>query len=237
MKRYIITVFVCLGILVTFVSCKDTVPRLEMAVCGSYGVPGMICYDLKGGKFDCEILEEDSHGRILYEYTTKNVITDKEETTLVICQMFDSEYVYFYEDKCYLLPGYENSEIDTLKEQNDWNEALDQSKMSRREINISFDLVLITDSEIETNSVRSVCRKKLGINDKQLEELCVLDTDHNGHELYWLCVLSNESEAHYLVVASTGYAVSIFPLEDGVMDSAAIAEFKRESGWIYGFTE
>ena len=169
MKRLSIF-FLYLFTLTVLISCKDISPRHEMLVCGSYSVPGMICYDLKGGKFDCEILEEDSHGRILYEYTTKNVITDKEETALVICQMFDSEYVYFYEDKCYLLSGYENSEIDKLKEQNDWNEALDQSKMSRREINISFDLVLMTDSKIEANSVRSACRKELGINDKQLQE-------------------------------------------------------------------
>lgn len=206
-----------------------------MLVCGSYSVPGMICYDLKGGKFDCEIMEEDSHGRILYEYTTKNVITDKEETALVICQMFDSEYVYFYEDKCYLLSGYENSEIDKLKEQNDWNEALDQSKMSRREINISFDLVLMTDSKIEANSVRSACRKELGINDKQLQELCILDTDHNGHELYSICVKNSEKEGRYLAIASSEYAVSVLLLEGDTIDPTAIGDFKRENGWIFGY--
>ena len=89
---------------------------------GSSAVPGLYCSDLKSGTYTVNILERDGQGRILYEYTTKSLITGEQETAVVICQKCDNDFVYFYEDKCYLTGEPSEEEIRQLKVQNRWGE-------------------------------------------------------------------------------------------------------------------
>lgn len=63
-RRLVASIFIMLCLLC--MACGDEVSSDALVVCGSYAVPGMFCFDLKGGTYDLEILEEDSQGRIMY---------------------------------------------------------------------------------------------------------------------------------------------------------------------------
>lgn len=232
-KRHIsFVIVICIIILMT--SCTSTDRSLSLALCGSYAVPGMFCADLKGGSFSCEILETDSKGRILYEYTAENIVTGDNDTALVICQKIDADYVFYYEDICYLLSEYSAQEIEQLKTANDWDSPLDSGKMSKRANKISYDLVIIPDNDLEYVQVRQACLKKMQINAEQIKELCILDADNCGSALYLLVTENNTDEQTYIVIVDPTYHISSLEIKDKKIDPLELASFKQTSGWSSG---
>lgn len=226
------TLFTLLTVLLILTGCRLSHDSfLDLAICGSYGVPGMLCADLKGGNFDCEVLEIDSQGRTLFSYTTRNVITEKEETAIVICQVIDSECVYFYEDRCYIFGNPTASEFVSLKEQNDWNCELDYRKMVSRCKEVSFDLFLVVESGLEYSNVCSACSKELNIEQAQIKELCILDKDSNNHELYWLVLERNGIFEKYCILVDSNYKIAYMKAQGSLEDCAKIASFKQRNGW------
>ena len=229
-----IMLLLLVSILFSLAACASTDIHLELALCGSYAVPGMFCSDLKGGSFSCEILEEDSQGRILYEYTTKNLISGNEDTALVICQKIDDESVFYYEDVCFLLSGYSAQDVEQLKEANDWNAPLDESKLSRRVKNISLDLFIMPDDALEHKSVRQACIRTLQINPEQAKDLFLLDTDGYGKTLYLFIAGSSTGYLRYFIITDSSYRIAFMEIVDGLVNPDAVASFKQENGWTYG---
>ena len=82
---------ILVGIILLFAvsGCRSRSQELDLAICGSYAVPGMFCWDLKGGTFDVEVLETDEEGRILFSYSAENIITHQIDTALVVCKKID----------------------------------------------------------------------------------------------------------------------------------------------------
>lgn len=209
----------------------------QLSICGSYGVPGMFCSDLKGMGSDCNMMETDSQGRILFSYTAQNIMTKKQESVLVICQRYDEKYVYFYEDLCYLREPYESSDVDEWKQHNDWDASVDYSKMSRRKNKVSFDLVIVSESALKYQELRPACRKALNISESQIKELCFVDEDLNGHELYWLELdIDGETEA-YFIIADLNYNIATMAVHSGDLNVLDLSQFKQQNGWVYGFTD
>lgn len=215
-------------------ACGHVSLDIELAVCGSFSVPGMFCMDLKGGTFSCNIIEEDSEGRILYEYTTESDITGHIESVLVVCQQIDSKYVYFYEDLCYQFLDSDQSATEDLKEKNDWNKPLDYSKMARREIKVSFDLCIINGGALYVKDLRTACGKALNMDSSQIGDVIFIDCDFSGHELYYISPRFSGS-TEYFVLCDTSYNVSLFEITDKKVIPSDLAEFKTENGWSYGF--
>ena len=212
-------------------SCGHSDSR-SLKVAGSFSVPGMYCSDLKGMESSVEVLETDSEGRTLFYYTTDNVITGNRETAIVICQKYNSRYVYFYENRCYIVSGYENSDIEALKQENDWDMPLNEDKMSRRKYSITFDGFIHTESELSYSRVYKECGKALGVSESQITDGCMIDMDIKGNNLVWLCV--NE-EKTYIALIKTSYEVSFFEIEENMDISTTLAEFKQNNGWVYGY--
>lgn len=236
MKKYSVAMLLLLiAPVFLLVACTQPDPMFHLAVCGSYGVPGMFCYELKGDTYSCRIIEEDAEGRTLFEYTTRSVISGKEETAYVICQKQDSEYVYFYEDNCYVFSDFDQTSIELLKEKNDWGKPLNQDNMSRRSNAVSADLYIITNTTLDNTKIRSICCDEMGIELSQITELCILDIDTYGHELYWLRFEKNGYEDGCYVLANSNYNISFLKITDNVIDPGIIASYKKEHGWIYGF--
>ena len=228
---FVMLVFVLLTLLS---SCKlGTSQDMELAVCGSYAVPGMFCYELKGDTYSCEVLEEDSQGRILSEYVTKDHISGKEKTAYVICQDIDSEYVYFYEDICYAFAPADEEALKALKEQNHWNLPLEQGRMSRRKNSVTLDLFISLDCDLEYSKVRDACCKELEIESSQIKELCFLDGNGASQELYLLCVEEQESPRSFFVLADASYSVSVMEIPEQQVSAEAIMQFKEANGWKY----
>ena len=88
------TLLLVVSLLLLLAGCRSHDAQYDLAACGSYGVPGMFCLDLKENS--CEVLAKDPYGRVLFRYTAYSVITKKIETAVVICQKSSSSNVCFY---------------------------------------------------------------------------------------------------------------------------------------------
>lgn len=86
--------------------------------------------DLKGSEASCEVVETDDYGRTLFLYSAPSVISDKVETVAVICQKNTKEGVFFYTGDCFDFTEKSVDDFSRLKERNDWNMPLNESKMS-----------------------------------------------------------------------------------------------------------
>lgn len=209
---------------------------LKMEVCGSYAVPGMFYPDLKGTESDSEIIDIDSEGRILFEYTAYNVITEKSATYLVICQKHDDNYVYFYEDICYVRSDSSEEIVSELKKENDWNQALNSQKMSRRKICITLDLVIQTDALLSYDRVGDMIASQMKIEKQHILELCFVDQDIEGKEIVFLrCEKEGRTEEYLLLIDKT-YSIFYFKIESDIIDVAEFKQFKQNNGWIFGTT-
>lgn len=214
---------------------RELTSGIMLRICGSYAVPGMFSYDLKGDAVVCSVIDTDSFGRILFSYTGRSVITGQKESVFVICQGYDADYVYFYEDECYLFNKadvLDDESIVRLKSQNDWNREINQDKLTRRTAEATMDLVIKLDS-LESKKLRSVCCSKLSIVESEIKELCVLDVNSNGQSLYYLEVISNNVVQKYFVAADAAYEISCMPIENNSFSPEELATFKDRFGWIY----
>lgn len=235
MKKMCATILSFLLALNMLSSCTmKTDTRLELALCGSYAVPGMFCADLKGGKHTVTILEEDDYGRILFSYSAPNAITQNKEEALVICQQINEDYVYFYEDTCYLLKEQGKDDIEIFMALNEWNRPLDYTKMSKRTNQISFDLFIVTESSIPYAHVIQVVSEELGVEASQIVQLQFVDMDNTGNELYWGCTSVNDNMKSYMLHISPTSGVTPMELQEGVNIADMIVDFKIDNGWIYG---
>ena len=202
---------------------------------GSFAVPGMLCADVKGSRANCEILETDNQGRILFYYETFCVITQKKESSIVICQKYESDYVYFYEDICYLFSEWTDKDIEELKKQNDWNCPLDFTKMSRRHYSVSFDLVLIFDNELDYPVIYAKCMKEWSIDRSQIKDSSMVDIDSSGKNLIWILIQQNNLEKQYIILVDQSYNIQTLEITEvgNLFDELPI--FKKNNGWVYGY--
>ena len=230
MKRMIFILCV-LATLLMLSSCAEESEDKKLAVCGSYAVPGMFCYDLKGDSFSCSVVDRDNQGRVLFLYETKNNITEETEKAYVICQKIDSSYVYFYEDVCYVLSNKEDEAVALLKDSNDWNNPLAGGKMSRRKCSISHDLYIMIDSKLNFNDAKEACCKALGIEDSQIENIIRLDLNEFDQELFWISVREGGNCDTYIAMVDTKYEVLAAKVD--VFSREQIYEFKQQNGWLY----
>ena len=214
-------------------ACQAPHDSLNLAVCASYGVPGMMTRDLKGVSFSCEMMDTDTYGRVLFTFCAVSSFTGEEETALVICQAADDENVYFYEDRCYLLGQWDEGEIRKLKTSNDWNLPLNDNKMSCRKKRISADLFLIPDVALNHPEVVSSCRQALG-SGYTVTDVFLLDTDETGHVLYQVNVTKGELPGICLAIVNSGYEAALLEWKPDWIDGSALAAFKQENGWTYG---
>lgn len=238
-KIFILGIFI-----VVFLSCTpknftDTsqISTDVLVLCGSYGVPGMFCMDFRGGTYSCEILEMDSEGRALFSYSTKNIITGEWESVLAICQKYDSQYVYFYEDLCYLRGAYQDHDVEQLKILNDWECPLNFDKMSRRKNKISFDRVVIPESLLDSKRIYSVCCEVLKVSTTQIKTLRMLDEDLNGHELYWFELDMEGNLETYFLIINSNYQIKTMIANPEDINVSELVQFKQQNGWVYGFTD
>lgn len=214
-------------------ACNNKSEMNELQICGSYAVPGMFNHNIKGRETSCHIIERDTSGRILFSYETFNVISNQKETAYVICQAYDKDYVYYYEDISFSFNEDSKNNWNELKEKNDWNKELVYNKMSRRENRLSLDLNIITNIEMDWNDIKEACAMKIGTTTDELYELCFLDKDEEGKVLCWM--KTKDFEEKYFVIVDDKCNVQVFKLEDENNIYSIISEFKTVNNWSYGF--
>ncbi|MBQ7828711.1 MAG: hypothetical protein IJ345_00365 [Clostridia bacterium] len=227
-----IVAVILLGYLIYTAICPPT--HLEnnvLQIAGSYSIPGMQDPDLKGSS-QIEVLERDSYGRILYSYSCYNSITAKDVVAIAICQKSDRDYVYFYEDICYILGEYEDGDVDALKATNDWESPYNESKMSRRKIKYTFDLQIIDDCDQKFYTVQKVFVKAVGIKESNIYNYGFVDYDANGLAVYFFAINNEDgTKNQYYVISNDSYEISYIRINQ--LDD--IVSFKKENGWKYGY--
>ncbi len=174
-----------------FCSCFSVNIDSSLLICGAYAVPGMFYPEIKGSVTSCDVLEEDEYGRILFLYTAPNVITDKNETVAIICQKNTKENVYFYENDCYKLLSENSYDLSQLKQSNDWNQPLNENKMTYRKKAVSYDNVIITGSAFDIEKIKDICCKHFVVNSSDIIELCLDDVKPNGTSVFYIEFLHN----------------------------------------------
>ena len=232
MKARIISL--CFLIAILLPGCGRASLDMELALCGSYAVPGMPLHDLKGGTFTCNILEKDSYGRILYEYTAENIITGQAQTALVICQKIDGDYVYFYEDYCYLLGDYTEEQIDYLKVRNDWGYALNEKLCSRRKNAISFDLYIVTDANYWGSELDDIFSRSFSVESDQIKDYCLLDEDSSGNALFWVIISEDGMDTPYFAIVDPSGNAAVMKITADAPYWKELTSFKQAQGWVYG---
>lgn len=224
-------------VLLIFISCLASCgavdQSLELAVCGSYGVPGMMCSDLKGGTFSCDIKETDSFGRILFAYETYNQIEQQLCTFLVICQHIDGNNVFYYEDICFIRNTEDMQAMESLKTENDWEKPLDYSKMATRPKTISFDLVLQTNTKTEIKIIKKEFCQLAGILENDITGSFLIDANSSGQTLDVFCVNRDGTMEQYLVMCDLDYQINWTKLQAHTEYEKEMILFKQENGWFY----
>ena len=234
LKKFSCLLIMCCTWLMLLSGCSMRNETFDYAICGSYGVPGMFCADLKGGTYDIVLLDQDSEGRTLFLYTTRNLMTGHEETAAVVCQAIDSNYVYYYEDICYSYEISEEANIELLKSQNDWGLMLDYGKMSSRPNRITFDLCINTTDGLMVTVLKEQFCNDEHISPDQVIEWCLLDQNQAGQELYWVVINANGERAGYYVIADSDGVVALMQINEARIEPTSLRSFKVRSGWQYG---
>ena len=187
----------------------------------------MFRHDLKGHESEVSVIERDDYGRILFEYKTNNFIFEQEKTAYVICQAIDSDYVYFYEDKCYVFEF--DNEFTELKSNNDWDCELDYSQMSRRSNKTTFDLYISVELKLNINIFKDACSKHLNIAESKIKDCCFDDIDLDNKSLFYM-VVEAEIEKKYVIIVDEEYNVFSMEITDG-FELSDLAQFKSKCGW------
>lgn len=226
MRKWILVL--CTILLCFLTTCHFQRSPLDLAVCASYGVPGMMTLELKGGSFSCNILETDSDGRVLFTYQAISSFTDKEETALVICQSVEEDRIFFYEDECYLFGSWTDEDIRQLKNRNDWGLPMNHGKMTSRRKQISADLFLIPDVKLHHPEVISSCQKALGSR-YAIKDVLFLDTDEMGHILYQINAILEDTNVIFLAIVNSDYETALLEWNPDAL--SLLPMFKRENGW------
>ncbi|MBO5790774.1 MAG: hypothetical protein J6R40_06410, partial [Clostridia bacterium] len=131
-------------------------------------------------------MERDAQGRELLEFSYDNAFMDDAiKTAYVICQKYDDDYVYYYEDFAYMLEFSETDSIEALKERNNWGKPLDESKMSRRTATFTFDMGMMSvEHGLDYDKVKDVLSQELGTTNDAIVHLYFDDMDPNGLVLF-----------------------------------------------------
>lgn len=237
MKRLFAFVFI-VALVMALLSCAAPAMHMPRA-CVHYAVPGMYLSNI-ASEGQLEILETDAQGRILIKYTNRSYIrNDESETVYVICQKYDRDYVYFYEDICYQFKTQLESGFEILKQSNDWNQSLDETKMSRRLIRTPINgRELFPQNELYYNDVRAAVCKEMCINEEDIVSFFFDDEDlASGKVLYVLSLDENQmqEQSYYFVMCDADYNISVYSIENIDMYYYGLREFKQANGWKYGF--
>jgi len=228
---FILLLVVCL----LFTSCLNSVPgHFAMISTASFAVPCMFRWDMKGGGY--EELEKDEYGRILFSLNEYCVLSNAKETVLVIMQKYDDEAVYFYEDIAYTLEEASEETKTQLKELNDWNLPIDETKIAKRRVKYTLDNCLRIDSDSDFSKITNRWEKHFKSMNASVIDRMISDFDGERHKLY-VIVVENESkerEYYFSIVDVVSYEIQYMKIEDITDFSEDLIAFKKACNWKYG---
>ena len=203
---------------------------LLTTACVLYSTPGFYYEDLKETP-SAKIVEVDDYGRKLLSYKDYNWLTEKEEHVYVICQKHENSTIYFYENINFAVVTESFESVDKLKQENDWNAPLDESKFAHHKIYVSFDLVLVKDhpwSRFSDDEFYLSLSEKYGIEEDEVAYTGYCDWNNKNQVLYYM-ELDNEEK--YFLIVDKEFNVFLMKIEDPYNTRNERIELKKQTNW------
>lgn len=225
-KYFIIVVFIILPVMLGSCNYEISDHLMYEAAC-SYVVPGFFSPDLKGKSG--EIIEKDNYGKVLYHTTGLDMFSNDVIDVYIIIQKKDNESVAFYEDTGFVRGKMNDEQLADYKKINEWNLPIDDSRLSYRKIEITFD-IFIKSSNLTMNKLKSAIKDKLDIGDSVFD-IAFDDENGNGKFLYVVRCESKEKQEFYFVISDDKYNLSVLKVDNIADFTSSLNEFKQNNGW------
>lgn len=194
----------------------------------SYSIPGMIQYDTMSTPI--EIIEQDKYGRTLFSYTVSDMVTGQERTVWVICQKATKKKTYYYEDFNYSFTD-DSEAIESLKQQNDWGDPLEEQKYSVRQPKFTWDSsMLVPGSDLDVQKISSAIFRKFHYT-KVSSAFC--DADGHGNELWYYELEKGGTVQEFFVIVNSKYQTELFEIVDDTFLPEELHQFKTDNGWVF----
>ncbi len=209
------------------------------------------------------VVEQDQEGRTLFEisfgrkafYYKDYGNKDTRLYAYAVCQQYDDQFVYYYDDVCFAVfqdeADFTPENQERLKGINDWNTPLDYSRMIKKEIlpeesegrklpylSIGYDRA----QEIRDSRAIEAFKKTISVADNEQVYTDVLDIDSQNQLLITVTVLQRksfdkidiESIHSYFMIYDTNNASQTAPIievENAKSYADQLSAFKSQYGW------
>lgn len=203
-----------------------------------------------------DIIEKDDQGRTLFRITGGNSPiyyecfgTQNNLYAFVICQYYDDEKVYYYEDDCYVLyantTDFDLTEQEQLKNRNDWNHPLDYDRMIEKQIIPKGEQgykYTTEERKIENGKAKDAFLERIIVDNEDNVFITLFDDDGQGRMLFYIIQeqfiswgkVDKSTIRSYLEIYDTKKGINnaaIVKIEDPEHIWIEIKDFKQQNHW------
>lgn len=228
MKRFLCLFLLCILVTSCFFGCSGTISKgTALWATAFFSIPAGVDTH---GQSNFEIIEQDEYGRILFSINAYHFFTQSYKTAFVVCQKYGKDEVCYYEDVSYT---FAETNVESLKKNNDWNMPLDESKMSKREVKFTWDNHIIRETSLDFSKVRE---KWLDTSDLgEIIDYSIVDVDSTGKELYLIRIKDASGTVHFFFgIVDLSYDMKFLQIQNTEDFTADLRSFKVENNWVYG---
>ena len=216
-----------------------------------YAIPGLGAFDLRDAQYSQEVIDRDDYGRVMYRFYSNYDSYDLYDShdpnraygsrktvfngqAIIICQKVTRNSFYYYTDVCCLMSenDFDETKVEELKNKNDWNRPLDESKMKKQKVSDGpyVKIYNVPRETIEKSEEKVI--KELGIKSEQLIMFFEDDVDLNNKIMYCAVVVREDSDKeYYFVIMDTDYKPAFMKFENLYEVEEPLSDFKKENGW------
>jgi hypothetical protein len=248
-KRFgIVPLIAVIILLISTSGCFHSYSKDKVAIVSEfcYAVPGAKVAKIgEGYALRSEFIDTDDYGRKLFAFS---INTSLGISAVCILQKDDDKYVYYYDNVSYLMTEQFNlctpEQLDALKDANDWNEAIDEEKMVKREFVNRFSLSPDRESTLDQQAAINAFYDTIGKEEKISTYVGVFDFSQTGQEIFF--VSRDEKRAtntghewinidYYLMILNADGTYDpenyLIKLDDLDKSNAPLAEIKEKNDW------
>lgn len=236
-------VFCICTVFVLSIACRSEydMDRVVGVTQACYAIPGGYVGDIYASR--AHLIETDEYGRKLMSVKIETVY---DLSALCIVQRVEAEYVYYYDNVNYICTDdyqeYDNYQLGTLKEANDWGEPLDGAKMVKRELNRGSDLLAAMNygNIHNVENSKRIFEENISLPTGYKYRIIICDWDATGKEIYLASTSAPEASPgviskHYLMVINADGTYDpenfIVEFDDLKKSNQPLAEVKEKNDW------
>lgn len=216
--------------------------RSDLYAVACYSVP----FVTGNPNFDAvKVIEKDKYGRVLFKYTSFTHALDDfngdHVCALLICQKSDKEYAYYYENYSFIISTgddtFADSEIQRLKELNDWDKELVQAKMSKVMNRFGpYGNLMFFDDDESVAAVKNYLEPQKSA--RYFSDIISMDADNKIFYVLREYAKSNNGYSYfkaYFVISDKNFNIesdtSIMIIDDIINCQANMQSFKEQNNW------